>query len=241
MEWLATDMNALSRHVFAAREIAPWGTQILERLCNLHEMGVTQRLLAIGAAISDIVRRSDHMVFAYLSNHTSDIVRQWAVYSVNALPRITLRERLDLTRPFAADNNMSVRECAWMAFRPYLAQNVSATIERLAPWTRDADPNIRRFAIEVSRPRSVWGEHIPSLKTNPMIGLSLLNAVKSDDSFYVRTAVGNWLHDAWKSSPEWVESVCEQWHRNATKYTLWIVRRALRTKYRGKRSGRRKA
>jgi len=232
MEWLAIDMHALARHVFADRTIVPWGTQVLERIPDLREQGITRRLSVIGEAICDVIERSDHLVLTYLSRHKSDIVRQWAVYAVNALSNIELRQRLEVTRPFAADSNMSVRECAWMAFRPHLARNVSAGLEQLIGWALDPNPNIRRFAIEVSRPRSVWGQHIPILKSDPGLALPLLSAVKSDGSSYVRIALGNWLHDAWKSSPGWVESLCLDWSRSATEYTRWVVRRALRTKYR---------
>lgn len=232
-------MRALSRHVFRHQAISTWGAEVLKRVPDIRNFGLTRRLSAIGVAVSEVVKRPNHQLLKHLSEHKSDIARQWAVYALNALPCIEFFQRLDLTRPFAADPNMSVRECAWMAFRPHLSQNLLAGLKVLTGWAKDRDPYVRRFAIEVTRPRSVWGEHIPILKSDPHVALPLLVFVKSDISPYVRTALGNWLHDAWKSSPRWVESLCRTWNREASPQTKWVVRRALRTKHRrspGKRA-----
>lgn len=231
MEWLATDMRALSDQIFQHHTLAPWGPHIRDRIPHLEGLGVTRRLCAIGAAIADSVEQVDHPALEILSKHQSDIVRQWAVYACNALNGIDLADRLRLTRRFAADPNMSVRECAWMAFRPHLAKELLRSLELLGTWVEDANAQVRRFAIEVTRPRSVWGAHIPALKVEPALASRLLHAVKSDSELYVRTAVGNWLHDAWKTSPAWVEATCVEWNRDASAATSWIIRRALRTKY----------
>ena len=44
-----------------------------------------------------------------------------------------------------------------MAFRPHFAAHVTGALPMLASVALDSDPNVRRFAVEVSRPRSVWG------------------------------------------------------------------------------------
>jgi 3-methyladenine DNA glycosylase AlkC len=232
MEWLAIDMTVLAQNIFRSALFARWGTSILSLIQDLSGVGVTRRLTWIGAAIAEVAPYPHHQIYAQLSQHRSDVVRQWAAYALNALTSVDFQQRLTLTRPFATDRNMSVRECAWMAFRPHLARELSAGLNMLKPYTRDSDPNIRRFAIEVTRPRSVWGEHIGALKQSPQLGLPLLQPLKSDPSLYVRTAVANWLNDAWKSSPAWVEAVCSRWNKNAGKLTLWIIRRALRSKHR---------
>jgi 3-methyladenine DNA glycosylase AlkC len=232
MEWLAVDMDLLAKRIFDANALMPWGREVLHRLPLLRPMGVTRRLATVGAAISQVVNDACHPVFAHLAHHQSDIVRQWGVYAVNALLNLSLAERLQLTRPYASDRNMTVRECAWMAFRPHLSRELTEGLRRLLAWTRDVDPNVRRFAIEVTRPRSVWGAHIPLLKVRPNLALSLLVNVRSDPSAYVRRAVANWLNDAWKSTPEWVERLCGEWAKTGNEYTTWIVDQALRSKRR---------
>jgi 3-methyladenine DNA glycosylase AlkC len=130
---------------------------------------------------------------------------------------------------------MSVREAAWMAFRPYLQFELGGAIKLLEKTAGKADPRLRRFAVEVTRPRSVWGAHIEALKREPEIATVILERVKSDPSRYVQLAAGNWLNDASKTRPEWVLEICDRWGRVPNKHTLRIVKRGLRTLSRDER------
>src|SRR5437899_9077785 len=116
-----------------------------------------------------------------------------------------------------------------MSFRPHFVSNIPDGLRLLESVSLHSDPNQRRFAIEVTRPRSVWGRHIPTLKQNPRLALALLSNVQQDESRYVRLAVGNWLNDASKTKPGWVRQLCAQWARNGSKYTKAIISRGLRT------------
>jgi 3-methyladenine DNA glycosylase AlkC len=98
------------------------------------------------------------------------------------------------------------------------------------PWVKDANANVRRCAVEATRPRGVWCAHIDSLKTDPSPGLALLEVVRSDPSRYVQKSVANWLNDASKSRPDWVRSVCKRWKKESrTAETAWIINHATRT------------
>jgi 3-methyladenine DNA glycosylase AlkC len=230
MEWLATDMAALARSVSAATQSKPLKEALAQAANLMASRGITARLAIAGQAIVRAIPDLDGSHFHALARHRSDVVRQWACYAVNAsdVPR-SLIDRLALTLPFAADGNMSVREVAWMAFRPHILANVEAAIELLEPITRDPNSSIRRFAVEVTRPRSVWGTHCGQLKRRPQEALSLLENVRQDRAHYVQLAVGNWLNDASKSRPDWVVEVCNRWSAEGDHYTKAIVRRGLRT------------
>ena len=174
------------------------------------------------------MRRSE--IFEALASHKSDMVRAWAAFMLAADQNLNLAGRLEATRRFAADHSVAVRECSWDSFRPYFAADMAQGFRLLESWVLDADPNIRRCAIEVTRPRGVWTAHIEALKEDPEPGLVLLEPVRSDPSRYVQRSVANWLNDASKTRPDWVRMVCVRWtDESPTKDTAWTVSRALRT------------
>jgi 3-methyladenine DNA glycosylase AlkC len=68
------------------------------------------------------------------------------------------------------------------------------------------------------------------LKTNPQPGLVVLEPLKNDESKYVRDSVANWLNDASKTRPDWVESLCARWLvESPGAETAYIAKRALRS------------
>jgi len=134
MEWLATDMSELARTVASGMPRAPLRDSLCGAAEEMRGKGVTVRLQLIGGAIAQAVPDLASLEFEFLARHRSDLVRQWACYAANnsGLP-LTLDRRLRETKRFAADPNMSVREAAWMAFRPHLALNLDVGIRLLEP------------------------------------------------------------------------------------------------------------
>jgi 3-methyladenine DNA glycosylase AlkC len=197
---------------------------------SLASKGILDRLVLVGRAIAEAVDDLDDPSFRHLTTHRSDAVRQWCAYAVNNPSRaMSLNSRLEVTLPFAADSHMSVRECAWMAFRPFLVARLDEGLDLLTAVARSKDPRVRRFAVEVSRPRSVWGQHCFALKARPELGRRLLEAVRREQSRYTQLSVGNWLNDASKSRPDWVQALCGEWLLDGNEGTSSMVRRGLRT------------
>ena len=218
VEWLAIDMAELARHAGLPDEVVAEAERVAGE-------GVTRRLRAIGAAIHRT--RAD---LEPLASHSSDMVRAWAAFALAADESLPLDDRLERTRRFAADGSMATRECAWDSFRPYVAAELDRALELLRAWVADDDHRIRRCAVEGTRPRGVWTSHIDRLKREPDLALPLLEPVRSDPSHYVQRAVGNWLNDASKSRPDWVEALSARWlAESPTRETAWIVNHAGRT------------
>jgi len=161
--------------------------------------------------------------------HGSDTVRGWAAYAL-ACDLADIADLLAAVRPLACDRHFGVREWAWMAVRPAVAAQLDAALAVLAGWATDPDPNARRFASEVTRPRGVWCGHIDALKANPARGLPVLDPLFADPSKYVRDSVGNWLNDAGKSDPAFVRAVTARWTtQSKSPETAYIVKRGMRS------------
>jgi 3-methyladenine DNA glycosylase AlkC len=207
--------------------------QIVPELANVAKNripptdGITKRMATAGTLLLEHLGAAG---VEELAAHPSDTVRGWAAYLLAAIPDLSLEQRLESMRSLADDHHFGVREWAWLAVRPYIAAQLDAAIPLLIPWVDESSPNIRRFAIEVTRPRGVWCAHIPKLKQHPEMGLELLEPVRADDSRYVRDSASNWLNDAAKSQPEWVKMVCHRWQLESNSpETTKLCTRALRS------------
>ncbi len=229
MEWLAADMSVLASALATEVSLPALKRSLSKASTTMVGLGVTGRLAVAGRAIASAVPLQDPD-FLMISHHGSDLVRQWAAYAVNdARIQISFEERLAATLPFASDSNMSVREAAWMSFRPHVARDPESALVALAGIADGKDASQRRFAVEVCRPRSVWGAHLPVLKSKPALAEGLLDKVRADPSRYVQLAVGNWINDASKTNADWALALASRWMNAPNADTLRILRRGLRT------------
>lgn len=231
VETLAIDMAVLVREVFRRLGQETLAEQLESAARSLADQGIMQRLVGLGQAIdAGLSGRAGKQTLEQLATHASDTVRSWACFAAQSKPSQPLVSRLTAARRFAADPHFGVRECAWMSVRPYFADELPQAIDLLQPWAIDPDPNVRRFAVESTRPRGVWCAHLGALKADPQPAACLLESVRSDSSRYVQASVANWLNDASKSQAAWVQKLCRRWQKESpTRETAWIVKRALRS------------
>jgi 3-methyladenine DNA glycosylase AlkC len=221
-EWLAVDGLKL------LTVLPTWklkrADDVLEVAREVTGLGVMQRTERLALALA-----ATNVKLEVLAKHPSDTVRCWAAYiAVNRA--LDLKTALEAIKPFAADSHFGVREIAWMAWRPLLAAKLEPGIKLLEKWTKSDDANVRRFASEASRPCGVWCAHIQALKDQPELALRILEPLRSDPDRYVQTSVANWLNDASKSQPVWVEALCKRWlEESLMAETGWIVNHALRS------------
>jgi 3-methyladenine DNA glycosylase AlkC len=131
----------------------------------------------------------------------------------------TSLEALKKLTPFAS---------AEFAIRPFIIEHASQTMKMLGVWATDKSEHVRRLASEGSRPRLPWAMALPAFKKDPTQVLPLLQALKNDESEYVRRSVANNLNDISKDHPETVLALAEQWH-GKSKNGDRLVKHGLRT------------
>jgi len=233
-EWLAVDHIVLLQNVLYELGLQQESEPMIQRLNLMNEKKIMRIIPAVATEWINLIEAKPidegFEIYKALAAHRSDSVRCWAAYIIGLREELTLEKKLTDIRPFAADSHFGVREIAWMALREPISKELVKALVILEDWTGDMDANIRRFAIEATRPRGVWAKHIQQLKDNPAMALSLLDTVKSDPAKYVQDSVSNWLNDASKTNPDWVLQICEEWlEASHTKETKRIVTRAKRS------------
>jgi 3-methyladenine DNA glycosylase AlkC len=231
VEWLAVDPVLLLEHFLMQNKRSDYFKRIKKEAEQLKKQSVLSLHKCIGKQLYLFAtEKQDKALLKLLLQATSDSVRSWAGYYNCANAKLTLKQKIEAIKPLADDAHFGVREIAWMALRPHIAENLKEGISLLEKWSYDTSENVRRFASECTRPRGVWCTHIDALKENPSLALSVLSPLKSDTSKYVRDSVGNWLNDASKTQAKWVSDMCKQWTKESkTPETANIVKKALRS------------
>ncbi|MBX3657004.1 MAG: DNA alkylation repair protein [Ramlibacter sp.] len=230
-EFLALDLPRLARAVAGHIGLDAHAERLTDTLAMLVAFKPMKRHEHVARALYDLTAaRADRDTVAHaLACHPSDVARAWATQWV-MFSGLDLPGQLASVRRFAADPHFGVREFAWMALRNDVAADPARALALLQPWVRETDENLRRFASELTRPRGVWCAPIEAFKAEPWRALPLIEPLRADPSRYVQNSVANWLNDASKSQPQWVDEVCARWLRESPAApTRYIVRRACRT------------
>jgi 3-methyladenine DNA glycosylase AlkC len=131
---------------------------------------------------------------------------------------VSMTAQYELTRRFSAEFSM----------RPFLIQQPERTLARLQEWTRDPDPHVRRLCSEGARPRLPWARRIPAFIKDPRPVLPIIEALKDDQSLYVRRSVANHVGDIAKDHPELAFEICERWLTGASVERKCLIRHAVR-------------
>lgn len=117
---------------------------------------------------------------------------------------------------------------AEFAVRPFIVADQERALKTLRQWTKDADEKVRRLASEGSRPRLPWGMRLSTLVRDPSPTLVILEALKDDESLFVRRSVANHLNDITKDHPDVVLCRLESWDMSK-EHLRWIAKHACRT------------
>ncbi|MEF3696533.1 DNA alkylation repair protein [Desulfolutivibrio sp.] len=221
-EGLAVDYAAL-----LAAAVPDLPSAFCAEMAAAADLGITRRM---NLAARLLLSHGGTALLPMLSVHASDTVRGFACFIIGLASDLAAADRLAAIRPLADDPHFGVREWAWMAIRPHVTPDLRTWITMLEPLVHEQSERLRRFAIEITRPRGVWCAHLPELRRDPAPGLTLLAPVRHDPAKYVQDSVGNWLNDAAKDHPDFVRDLCETWEREGDSPANRRIRsRALRS------------
>lgn len=131
----------------------------------------------------------------------------------------SMKAQYELTQRFTAE----------FSIRPFIERYPDATLARLATWTGDASPHVRRLVSEGTRPRLPWAPRLRAFQKDPRPVLALLERLKDDPELYVRRSVANNLNDIGKDHPDVLVAVARRWLRGASPERRRLVTHALRT------------
>lgn len=226
-DWLTTDRQKLLAAILEKLKLQDdldLGSVWIDELKA--KSGLKQSF-AIGFWLSSRIKIGDE-AWRFLASHSNHIVREWAAILVGLADSFTFARKLAWMKPFADDEHPGLRETAWMALRADVVREPTLAIRCLVPWTGSRNDRLRRFAVEVTRPCGAEGPPVQVLQDQPELGRPILDPLSVDDSEYVQSSVVNWLIDASKSNPEWVQAITERWlSESASPNTQSIVKRAL--------------
>jgi 3-methyladenine DNA glycosylase AlkC len=114
------------------------------------------------------------------------------------------------------------------AIRRFLEVDMQRALGVILTWTTNSNPHVRRLASEGTRAFLPWAVRVRAILASPGSTVPIIDALRDDDSEYVRRSVANHLNDLGRESPDLAVSVAAEWMTRPTEHTAWVVRHGLR-------------
>lgn len=113
--------------------------------------------------------------------------------------------------------------------RYFILADQSRALNIMSSWLDDPDYHVRRLVSEGTRPRLPWAMQLPQLIADPSSTLPLLEALRDDETEYVRRSVANHLNDIAKDHPDLVAKLAKEWMKDADRNREKLLRHACRS------------
>lgn len=193
---------------------------------GLDELSIMQRMRQIAVAYHAVLPASYEQAIEILWALAPRINHGFA--SMVLSEYVALYGQDDFERSMEALAYFTQFGSSEFAVRHFLQRDLPRTLAVMRGWSLDDNEHVRRLASEGCRPRLPWSFQLRELIADPSPVAQILEALKSDQSLYVRKSVANHLNDITKDHPEWVLARVGQWDLDDPR-TAWIAKHALRT------------
>ncbi|MCF6322325.1 MAG: DNA alkylation repair protein [Rhizobiaceae bacterium] len=135
----------------------------------------------------------------------------------------------DFDRSMELLREMTMRSSSEFAIRFFLLADQERALNIMRGWLNDPNRHVRRLISEGSRPRLPWAPQLPQLMADPSPMLPMLEALRDDQSQYVRRSVANHLNDIAKDHPDLIGTLANDWMKGANGDRKKLIRHACRT------------
>ena len=193
---------------------------------NLDDLGIMQRMRQTAVALEAALGVPFPKAASLLRELAPRINHGFAAIALCEYVALFGRDQFDLAMETLHD--LTRHGSAEFAVRHFLAGDFDRTIAVMRRWTADPDEHVRRLASEGSRPRLPWSFRLERAIADPSLTFPIPEALRGDESAYVRKSVANHLNDIAKDHPDWLLDRLAGWPSGAPQ-ERWVVRHALRT------------
>ncbi|RUR00843.1 DNA alkylation repair protein [Labedella endophytica] len=234
-EFIGRDaVDGLRRELLRADPSREWGALgAVHASLESHALKARSDLVAraLGADVGN-----DYAVAAaaYRTALASELFRGWTIWPVTE-SAVTLA--LADGSPAAFDDALALlaeltpRLTSEFAIRRLLIADLDRGLAAVREWVHSEDEHVRRLASEGTRPYLPWAVRVPALLGRSLDLVPVLEALRDDDSEYVRRSVANHLNDIARHDPSLVVDVARRWMDGAEvpRERTWVVKHGLRT------------
>lgn len=158
--------------------------------------------------------------------------RGWLIWPVtSAATALALAEGTDEAFDAAMEllADLTARLTSEFAIRGLLDHDLDRALRHVLRWTSSPDADLRRLASEGTRPFLPWAVRVPAILARPGSTVPILDALRDDESEYVRRSVANHLNDLSRREPDLAVETAARWLAEPVPSTDRTVRHGLRT------------
>ena len=153
----------------------------------------------------------------------------WMIWPVTEAVAVRAVESGEIEAGLQLLAELTPRLTAEFALRTFLSADLDRTLAVVQTWTDHPDEHVRRLASEGTRARLPWAPRVAGLVERPEVTRPILEALRRDDSEYVRRSVANHLNDLSRLDPALAVNMASGWLADPAPTTERLVRHALRT------------